>query len=88
MAIPTLSNASINTLPSPGSTSIFPNSTFNTAISSAFATFKTNGTATTVNFSSDTFIFRADGAIWDDTCSCWIPVDKTRREPGLHRNQF
>ena len=30
----------------------------------------------TCNLSTDTLIFRADGGLWDDTNSCWIPIDK------------
>lgn len=89
MALPTVTDQSVGSIPYPGSTSIFPNSTFNSQISTAMTTFKTNGTASTVvNFQTDTFIFRADGAIWDDTASCWISVDTTRRAPGLHRSQM
>jgi hypothetical protein len=77
MAIPTQTDQSVGTIPFPQSTSIFPNSSFNAGISSALATTKTNGTATTINFSSDTFLVTADGVIWDDTVSAWVPVDKT-----------
>jgi len=88
MAIPTQTNKSVGTIPFPESSSCFPNSSFNAGISTALATVNTAGTATTANFSSDTFLHTADGAIWDDTASCWIPVDKTRLNENNQRNQY
>ena len=29
----------------------------------------------TCNFATDTFLYRGDGAIWDDTQQCWINAD-------------
>jgi hypothetical protein len=29
----------------------------------------------TCNFATDTFLYRADGSIWDDTQQCWINAD-------------
>lgn len=30
----------------------------------------------TLNLSTDTLIYRADGGLWDDTQSAWVPIDK------------
>jgi predicted NAD/FAD-dependent oxidoreductase len=78
MAIPTQTDQNVSTIPFPQSTSCMPNSSFNAGISTALATVKTNGTATTANLSSDTMLLTADGGIWDDTVQAWIPVDKIR----------
>jgi hypothetical protein len=29
----------------------------------------------TCNFATDTFLYRGDGSIWDDTQQCWINAD-------------
>lgn len=42
----------------------------------AYKAVNTSGGAVTCNLSTDTMIFRGDGAIWDDTQSCWVSVDK------------
>lgn len=88
MAIPTQTDQSVGTIPFPQTSSCFPNSSFNPGISTALATVKTNGTATTINFSSDTFLLTADGAIWDDTVQAWVPVEKTRLNLGNARVNY
>jgi hypothetical protein len=88
MALPTITDQSVGSIPFPQSTSCLPVSSFNAGISTALATVNTAGTATTANLSSDTIILRADGGIWDDTCSCWIPVDKTRFVQGNQRVNY
>jgi hypothetical protein len=30
----------------------------------------------TANLSTDVLIFRADGGLWDDTVSAWVPIDR------------
>lgn len=30
----------------------------------------------TLNLSTDVLIYRADGGLWDDTNSAWVPLDK------------
>lgn len=35
----------------------------------------------TVNLTSDTMLYRADGGIWDDTQQCWISVDLGNLSP-------
>lgn len=32
--------------------------------------------STTCNLATDTLIFRADNALWDDTNQCWINIDQ------------
>jgi hypothetical protein len=90
VAIPSQSNYSVGTIPLPESSSCFPNSSFNPAISTVMSTYKATGTGATtvVNFSSDTFLHTADGGIWDDTAQCWIPVDKTRLNENNQRNNY
>ena len=89
MALPTLTNASIASIPRPD---LLPNGlsftdgtvTTNTLpqYTSFAAASPTIGTANlTCNLTSDTLLFRADGAIWDDTQTCWISIDKTNVGP-------
>ena len=88
MAIPSQTDQSVGTIPFPQSTSCFPNSSFNPAISSSYNTYKATGThaTTVVNFQSDTFLQTADNGIWDDTAQCWISVDVTRM--AANRNNY
>lgn len=39
----------------------------------AFVAANTSGGAVTCNLATDTLIYRADGCLWDDTQSCWLP---------------
>lgn len=72
MALPALTNQSVSTwaridVPSP-------------SVPSALTAYKapqtTQAASTTDNLSSDTLIFRADNALWDDTNSNWVNIDQ------------
>lgn len=89
MALPTLANASIASIPRPD---LLPNGlsfsdgtvTTNTLpqYTSKSLASPTIGTANvTANLTTDTLLYRADGGIWDDTQQAWVSVDLTNVGP-------
>lgn len=75
MAIPALTNASIPNVPGALPTNLPALTAY---LSSAPGP---SGAGKTCNLTSDTILYRADGAIWDDTQGCFISVDITSRRP-------
>lgn len=71
MALPTLVNQAVSTWLRPDAV----NASFTQTALVVNLPAPSLSTAT-CNLTSDTLIFRADGGLWDDTQSCWIPIDK------------
>jgi hypothetical protein len=81
MALPTQSNVAIDATSSGGPTQptqLPPGLTAST-LPAARTSVVVQGYGTTANvtcnFATDTFLFRGDGGIWDDTQQAWINAD-------------
>lgn len=80
MSLPTQSNIAIDATSSGGPTQPTQNppglSLTLPSTRTAVVVQGTSGTTNvTCNFATDTFLFRGDGGIWDDTQQCWINPD-------------
>lgn len=79
MALPTQSNVAIDATSSGGPTQpaqLPPGISLTLpAARTAVVVQATSGGNVTCNFATDTFLFRGDGGIWDDTQQAWINSD-------------